>query len=101
MKSMGPVTACLYALIMAYAYGSEIIKLYEVKDATSLSFQWIGLALIAVLLRVATVGLAIKEVWNKAQVRSISNIALAISEIVVIIGLLIILYQMFLYNNYF
>jgi hypothetical protein len=54
-------------------------------------------ALIAVFLRVATIGSAIREVWQRAEIRSVSSIALTLAELVVIVGLSTVLVQIFIY----
>ena len=98
MPRIGPFTACLYALLIAWAYGSQIIKLYQIKDPTGISLQFILVALVAVLLRMATIGSAIWEIWQKAKIRSVSNLALAGAEAVVLIGLAWIGIQILIYT---
>lgn len=98
MKRIGPYSALLYAILMAWGYGSQIIKLYNERDPSGISRQFIILGLCAVLLRIITQGSAIREVWQKAKIKSTSIIFLAIAEAVVLIGLSIILVQIIIYS---
>ncbi|MCD4760680.1 hypothetical protein K8R42_02160 [bacterium] len=98
MKRIGPYSALVYALLMVWAYSSQIIKLFHDKDVSSFSKQFICVALIAVVLRIFTLGSAIREIWQKARIRSLSNISLAIAELVVLFGLAIIFVQITSYS---
>lgn len=98
MKKLGPYSAFVYALLMLWAYSSQIIKLFRDKDASGFSKQFIAVALIAVLLRIITQGSAIVEVWQKARIKSVSNISLALAELVVFFGLAIIFVQIMVYS---
>ncbi len=96
-KRIGPYTACLYAILMLWAYASQVIILWRTKDVSNISVTFIAVALIAVFLRVATIGSAIREVWQRAEIRSVSSIALTLAELVVIVGLSTVLVQIFIY----
>lgn len=99
METIGPYAAVLYSALMAWAYGSQIIKLYKEKNPSGISRQFITLGLIAVLLRIITQGSAIMEVWQKARIKSASIIALASAEAIVLLGLAIILVQIIIYSR--
>ena len=90
---MGPVVAVIYAILMVWAYGSQIIKLYKTEKTKDLSLRFFFLAWIAVMLRITTVGVIIRETWN------ITAIALEIAEAAVFFGLLIIIIQTWWYRR--
>lgn len=92
-RNWGPFTASLYAFLMIIAYGSQIFTLFKTNNAKGISLNFILIALLAVLLRISTVGFAIKEIWAKTKIKSIANIALLIAEITVLLGLTIIAIQ--------
>ncbi|MBU4369929.1 PQ-loop repeat-containing protein [Patescibacteria group bacterium] len=78
---------------MIWAYGSQIFKLYKSKRTEGLSIKFYVFAFFAVVLRMTTIGMVIKQTWN------ISAIALEIAEITVFAGLLIIFLQILLYRR--
>ncbi len=100
IKSKGVYSSIDYLILMTIAYSSQIFKLFETKQTAGLSLLWIVCGLIAVLLRILTNGFAILEAWKKAKIKSVANYALALAELVVVIGLIIILIQ-FLLIEYF
>ena len=98
LKRGGVASSVAYALLMAYAYGSQITKLFKVKDPTGLSLNFFIFALLAVLLRINTIVFAIKEIWDKGKIVSINIIALAIAQIIVIVGLATVIIQILIYQ---
>ena len=92
----GAIAAIVYLFLISIAYASQIIKNLQTRDVSSLSLSFFFLALIAVTLRASSLGFAIIEIWKKAKIKSISNIALAIAEAIVILSLAIIVLQIFL-----
>ena len=90
---MGPITATIYALLMIWAYSSQIWKIRKSKNISSLSLKFFFVAWIAVVLRMSTVGFVIKETLN------VSAIALEIAEAVVFFGLIIIVFQILYYRH--
>lgn len=57
MKTIGPLTALIYALLMTYAYGSQIYNLFETKNTSGLSLNFFLFALVAVMLRTSMLDL--------------------------------------------
>ena len=89
---MGPIIAVIYALLMIWAYGSQIWKLYKTKKTEGLSIRFFFIAWCAVVLRMSTVGFVIGETKN------ITAIFLEVAEAVVFIGLIIIVFQILYYH---
>ncbi len=90
---MGQSIATIYALLMVWGYGSQVIQLHRTKNPHGLSLQFFVLTLAAVIIRTATVGFVIWETHN------FTAIALAIAEFVVIGGLATVALQIVYYRH--
>jgi len=90
---MSTLPAVIYMMLMLYAYGSQIRKLYLTKDPSGVSFSYFSFALMAVALRIAQTGIVIMQTWNFAA------ICLEVAEITVLVGLIIVVSQIIYYRR--
>ncbi len=90
---MGSLIAVVYAGLMVWGYASQVWQIHRSKDTKNLSLRFFILLFVAVALRIATVGVVIKETSN------ITAIALEIAEFAVIGGLGTIALQIIYYRH--